>query len=72
MVNLKAAVKKADVGIRQYVFELERRNEKLLRWIAKLEADKLQLSNTIKALKKERARMKYRAAEGERIDVQHK
>lgn len=51
--SVKAKLKKADSVIRQYVSELEKRNAKLQLRIVRLEADKTESENRMRALEKQ-------------------
>ena len=53
MSDLEAKLKKTDPSVRAYVNELNERNVKLRRANARLEADKAERDNQIKALKQE-------------------
>lgn len=55
MSDLEAKLKKADPSVRAYVNELNERNVKLRRANLRLEADKAERDNQIKALKQENA-----------------
>jgi hypothetical protein len=51
--SLQAKLKKADPDVRYYIAQLQARNAKLHRGILKMEADKVDRDNRIKALEKQ-------------------
>lgn len=53
LLSLKSKLQKADLDVRNYIQELEKRNTKLHLQMVKLEADKKERDNRIKALQKQ-------------------